>query len=338
MRFDVVKATEYFSQWERTDSHCLVFEIVPNGQSQLDIGDDYVLIGKGYHAFTAKDRQQIGASLTVRPGDVSKLGTKDEPACGHAQFWPERESRFDLDYEPAALLIDVTVEPQLFEALVRTRIDEPGAASVGVSIEELEYGYEPDGSHQIWKLDGKERSKKPVSNFSFNLDKFWTSQQAIFEAEDKQTKAWLADSPDPEERKLAAPPEEPDRIASLLSQCRWLLLAGLVLGALALASCGKAAADDCLDLPVYPPAGITDLKQEVFACVERNAALYAKGTDTPEAISKAVMVKCQPTIMRYVEQEAKAAGEQPQYSAALEGWREHALPVIAEARARGCYS
>jgi hypothetical protein len=112
---------------------------------------------------------------------------------------------------------------------------------------------------------------------------------------------------------------------------------------LALAACqaqepAKVAADDCLDLPVYPPAGIVDLKQEVFACVERNAAPYAKGTDTPESISKAVTVKCQPTIMRYVEQEAKAAGEQPQYIPALNAWREHALPVIAEARARRCYS
>ena len=100
----------------------------------------------------------------------------------------------------------------------------------------------------------------------------------------------------------------------------------------------KAAADDCLDLPVDPPAGIIDLRQEVFSCVERNAALYAKGSDMPEAISRAVVVKCQPKIMRYVEQEARTAQEQPQFAAALEAWREHVLPVIAEARAKGCYS
>lgn len=126
-------------------------------------------------------------------------------------------------------------------------------------------------------------------------------------------------------------------------RCRGLPLA---LAAIALVSCNKpadkpapvVAADDCLDLPVYPPQGVIDLRQEATACVERNAALYAKGTDSPDALSRAVMVKCQPIIMRYVEQQARKAGEQPQYTEALEAWRLQALPIIAEARARRCYS
>jgi len=129
----------------------------------------------------------------------------------------------------------------------------------------------------------------------------------------------------------------------MLRSAKWITAALLT----ALAACQaqptssapmNVAPDDCLDLPVYPPAGITDLKQETFACVERTAALYAKGSDTPDAISRAVIVKCQRTIMRYVEQRSKEAHELPQYNQALEGWRQHALPVIAEARARKCYS
>ena len=122
-------------------------------------------------------------------------------------------------------------------------------------------------------------------------------------------------------------------------------LAVLVLGSVALGSCDQnpataqaKVAADCLDLPVYPPPGVTDLRQETFACVERTAALYARGPDTPDAISRAVIVKCQPTIMHYVEQRSKEAHEAPQYDEALEAWRQHTLPVIAEARARHCYS
>lgn len=96
--------------------------------------------------------------------------------------------------------------------------------------------------------------------------------------------------------------------------------------------------EDCLDLPVYPPAGITDTKQTVYACVERHAAMYAKGPDSPQAISEAVVVKCEEPIIRYVEEATKEAGEEPQYKVALGAWRKHALPVIAEARARKCYS
>lgn len=99
-----------------------------------------------------------------------------------------------------------------------------------------------------------------------------------------------------------------------------------------------AAANDCLDLPVYPPAGVEDRKQTAYACVERHAAMYARGPDAPDAIAEAVMVKCEEEIIRYVEQAAHDAGKEPQYAAAREAWRRHSLPVIAEARARGCYS
>lgn len=106
-----------------------------------------------------------------------------------------------------------------------------------------------------------------------------------------------------------------------------------------LASCNpppppQANAADCLSLPVLTPPGVTDLMQDVHACVERNAAMYARGPDSPAAISEAVVAKCERAIIRYVEQEARAAGEQPNYSEAMEAWRRHALPAIAEARAR----
>ena len=99
----------------------------------------------------------------------------------------------------------------------------------------------------------------------------------------------------------------------------------------------KAAAAKCPDFSTQLPVDASDLTRKVYACVARNALLYAKGPDSPEALSKAVMVKCRETIIQYVNQEAKKAGVKPQYKEPLESWQEHALPIIAEARARGCY-
>ena len=118
-------------------------------------------------------------------------------------------------------------------------------------------------------------------------------------------------------------------------QCERLLL---LMAAIALASCGKSLTDDCLDLPVDPPMGVTDLKQEAYICVERHAAIYAKGPDSPDALSRAVIAKCKPTINRFLAQEGQTADLGLSYNIALEQWRQHSLPVIAEARARGCYS
>lgn len=99
----------------------------------------------------------------------------------------------------------------------------------------------------------------------------------------------------------------------------------------------KAAAPKCPDFSTQLPNDATPVTRSAYACVERNALLYAKGPDSPEALSKAVMAKCKDAIVRYVDQEAKKAGVRPPYKEAFESWQAHTLPIIAEARARRCF-
>ena len=99
----------------------------------------------------------------------------------------------------------------------------------------------------------------------------------------------------------------------------------------------KAAADKCPHFYTQLPVGTPDVTRKVYSCVERYALVYAKGPDSAEALSKAVMVKCKDSITQYVDQEAKKAGVKPPYKEAFESWQGHTLPIIAEARARGCY-
>jgi hypothetical protein len=100
----------------------------------------------------------------------------------------------------------------------------------------------------------------------------------------------------------------------------------------------KVAAGKCPDFSTKLPNTTPDLTRKVYACVERNALLYAKGPDSPEALSKAVVVRCKDRITQYVDEEAKKAGVKPPYREAFESWQAHTLPIIAEARARGCYT
>ena len=100
----------------------------------------------------------------------------------------------------------------------------------------------------------------------------------------------------------------------------------------------KAATAKCPNFATQLPVQTHDLTRKVYACVERHAHLYAKGPDSAEALSKAVVVKCKDTITQYVDQEAKKAGIKPPYKEAFESWQGHTLPIIAEARARGCYN
>lgn len=99
----------------------------------------------------------------------------------------------------------------------------------------------------------------------------------------------------------------------------------------------KVATPKCPNFYTQLPVETPDLTRRVYTCVERHALLYAKGPDSAEALSKAVVAKCKDTIARYVDQEAKKAGVKPPYREAFESWQGHTLPIIAEARARGCY-
>lgn len=100
---------------------------------------------------------------------------------------------------------------------------------------------------------------------------------------------------------------------------------------------GKAAAAKCPNFYTQLPVGTPDPTRRVYTCVERYALLYAKGPDSAEALSKAVIAKCKDEIVKYVDQEAKKAGVKPPYKDAFESWQGHTLPIIAEARALRCY-
>jgi hypothetical protein len=99
----------------------------------------------------------------------------------------------------------------------------------------------------------------------------------------------------------------------------------------------KTAAQQCLSLTAFPPPGVTDLSRTAHACVERTAALYAKGPDAADVLSRAVMAKCETEVVRYIQDAARKARQKPQFPVLMEAWRGHALTIIAEARARRCY-
>ena len=100
---------------------------------------------------------------------------------------------------------------------------------------------------------------------------------------------------------------------------------------------GKADPANCPNFYTQLPVQTPDLTRKVYTCVERYALLYAQGPDSAETLSKAVIAKCKETLVKYVDQEAKKAGVRPPYKDAFESWQGHALPIIAEARARRCF-
>lgn len=241
MIFDVLKATTTMSKWRGSEGSVrLRFEVVPADHEYLEIGDAYILCASRYLRFKGKERRPIEASVSVstNPEYISDTGGK-EPICGYAHFSPAWESRSGLDSVAAHFYLEIVVEPHVFDEMLRVAPAGAGAATLESKIEGLKFALDPDGS--FWDLnddsDCGDAERRRVTSFAYTVATFWTSEGDVRRAGERRFSAELADSPDPEDRKLAAdlqPPEEVDPLQHLLRQCRTLLLAILGLVMLAL--------------------------------------------------------------------------------------------------------
>ena len=233
MKFDILKSSLHISKWgTSTGSLSLIFEVVPNDGDYLEIGEEYILCSSRSLIIRGKERRPVAATVTVSsdPASIEHIEC-DGPICGFASFFPERTN--DFDFSRASLSCWVVVEPDVFAEMLQVRAVAPGAATLDVGIEGLEYTVLPDGL--IWKLgdtDNKLERRREISRFGYNVETFWTSEGAIQEQESRKTDAWLLDSPDPERRKLVDKVQDP--VAELLKHCRLLLWLILSLGVVAL--------------------------------------------------------------------------------------------------------
>lgn len=242
MIFDVLKRSVHFSKWEDNDTRTsLNFEVVPKSREYLDIGDKYIVSSERSMFLHSNGREAVSVSISLT-SDIDSIahikGAK--PICGYASF--SAEHRGTLDYSPPSLTIVVLVDRVVFDEMLRVDLSAPNTVSLHVRIEGLEYGWEPDGSHQIWKLDDTSDcelgTRRRITSFWCDVETFWTSETAIQDAENFRANAELADSSDPENRKLAAKLQEEegpyDPVVKLLGQIKKLVLGILALGILAL--------------------------------------------------------------------------------------------------------
>jgi hypothetical protein len=241
MNFDVIKSSVAFSKWEDKETTLtLNLDLVPKDQYQLDIGDKHVLCARRFIQSKGKDRHLIPLTVSISSRPQSFDHVKGEkPICGYAQFIPERAS--DFESSEASVFIVIVVEPDAFSEILRHRISRPGTADLKVLIEGLEYGPDPDGSHQIWKLDDDTDcglvNRRRITSFHYTVETFSTRESSIQEEEDRKFHADLADSPDLKDQEIAAilqSQQKADPVADLLRQCRAILVAILGLGVLAL--------------------------------------------------------------------------------------------------------
>lgn len=241
MNLDIIKSTIHLSKWrDAKGSVSLSLDVLPQGREYIEIGEKYLFSGSSWSWLHGKERTLVSATVSVtdNPKYITHLKQesleKDRAICGCASFYPERQG--SLDYTPAGLHFNIVAEPHLFAEMLRTTKHSPGGATLDLSLEGLEYGWDLDSSHMIWKLAEGAKDQLPVTSFSYRVESFWTSEGAIKRENDRKRNDEMADSPDPAVRRLAEVPTQqgPAATIALLKECRTLLIAILILGVIAM--------------------------------------------------------------------------------------------------------
>jgi hypothetical protein len=231
MIFNILSSKTSMSRWQdQSTGVSITYEVVPRGRDYLEIGEGYILAAAGYLPLRDEKRQPVVCSVTIL-SDPSRIAqrTSEVPTCGQATFYPERDG--DLDSDPAQLFIILVIEPERFAELLNLRITRPGSATLHAKIEGLEFGWEPDGSHQIWKLPEKvekyHREVKHIDSFWIGVETFWASEGSIGKSEDERQNTLSSESPDEQDRLRAvdqSPSAASDASIQVLRHIRTLLL------------------------------------------------------------------------------------------------------------------
>jgi len=238
MNFDIINAGVHFSKrGDEPGSISLNYGVVPQGSYRLEIEEGYIVCSDNSIGLYGKGRESICVKINVsKQLDVLQRFSGEQPYCGVATFMPARGDIFSS--HPASLILTLYVDPEVFAELLQARISRPGAATGWAIIEGLSYGGAPDGSHQIWSLDEPANGRhRIISDFKFDFETSRCSEREIRDESDRSYRESLANSADPNDRKLATDMvtnELADPVVKLLRQCRALLAAILIVGALVL--------------------------------------------------------------------------------------------------------
>lgn len=206
MRLVALKSTMHLNKWGDRISKSLRFDVVPVERECLEIGDEYVF-SSGRNPQKGRRRVEAGVSLTSDPnvlGDLRPL-VGDTPRMdqlmGMVSFYPDAEPGFG--FAPARITFLVVVDPLVIQELSEPRSYKPGAVTFDLKVENLAYGWEPDGSRKIWNPADPEQDRLPITGFGCAIEIHCSTEGEVYLVKEQQELAELLDSNDPEHRALA---------------------------------------------------------------------------------------------------------------------------------------
>ena len=119
----------------------------------MEIGDKHLLCNEHMRGVVGSGKKNVHASLSIYAQNVSEQTTVDNPEktylpIGEASFFPA-----DENFKYGTLAYKVYIPAISFETLKQTVICGKRITCIYLEIENMDLGWEPDGSHKIWPIN-----------------------------------------------------------------------------------------------------------------------------------------------------------------------------------------
>lgn len=186
----------------------ITFQVEGEGRNKITIADKYQFGGKSYD----KEKESISGRFNIQKFDAhyAEHHKLDNEKIGVLDFFEAVHDEFSAYSLPSKIYFTVYVHESEYERIRQAVLSQLPISHLVCGLDGLDYGWEPDGSSQIWKLiEGAEiKSRLPlekvyITDFSIGFgnafdDEYWEGRDEIEEKpviqKESAVKAWLQEN------------------------------------------------------------------------------------------------------------------------------------------------
>lgn len=162
----------------------ITFQVLPEGRNRLTIADKFIF-GSGY---PDKDKTEISGRFSIKkiePAYAEHYKLNSE-RIGYLSFFEAVVEEFGEYSLPAQVIFTVFVQEEQYEDIKKAVLAKLPVRHLTFSSNELDFGWEPDGSHRVWKANPDDSKlnldKAHISNFSIGFgddfdDEYWEGRE-----------------------------------------------------------------------------------------------------------------------------------------------------------------
>jgi len=166
-----------FDSYEAKAKQTVLLAAEMCADNTLTIGDSYIFADKDAANYKRKSNdnklKDVDCQVTIEK--ISKIGAQEikrlklsKSKIGNLRFFKEIEDTDDMFYSNPVIVFTVYVADELYNLIYENILNKNSIAHLSFDIEKLDFSWEPDGKHTLWKI--VEDKKQKHQNYSLDIN------------------------------------------------------------------------------------------------------------------------------------------------------------------------